>query len=101
MTEHLADRFNRHTVRQRYRCCEGVAGNVEGQSFLDAANRSYLFEVIVTLLITWYREQLAIRATTLVFSQNLQRILVRPTIVYRYLIYGAEALNHLHYIVVR
>ena len=28
-------------------------------------------------------------------------ILVRPAVVYRYLIYGAEALNHLHYIVVR
>ena len=27
-------------------------------------------------------------------------ILVRPAVVYRYLIYGTEALNHLHYIVV-
>ena len=46
---------------------------MEGQSLLDATNRSNLFEVNVALLITWYREQLAIRATTLVFCQNLQR----------------------------
>ena len=73
MAEHLADRLDRHTVRQRYRFCEGVAGEVEGQSFLNAANRCYLFEIVVALLITWYREQLSIRATTLVFCQNVQR----------------------------
>ena len=33
MPKHLADRFNRHTDRQRYRCRKGVAGEVEGQSF--------------------------------------------------------------------
>lgn len=46
---------------------------VEGQSLLDSAYRGDLFEVVITLLITWYREQLAIRATTLVFCQDLKR----------------------------
>lgn len=46
---------------------------VEGQSLLDSTNRCNLFEVVVTLLIAWYWEQLAIRTTTLVFCQNLQR----------------------------
>ena len=73
MTKHLADRLDRHSVRQRYRCGKCMAGKVEGKSLLDAANRCYLFEIVVALLITWYREQLAIRATALVFCQNLQR----------------------------
>lgn len=73
MSEHLADRLNGHSVCQRYRCCEGVACQVEGQSFLNSANRCNLFEVVVTLLIGGYREQSVVAATTLVFCQNLQR----------------------------
>ena len=73
MTEHLADRLDRHTVRQSYRCCECVSGEVKGQSLLDTANRSNLFEVVVTLLIGGYREQSVVAATTLIFCQNLQR----------------------------
>ena len=46
---------------------------VEGQSLLDAANRSNLFEVVVTLLIGGYREQSVVAAATLIFCQNLQR----------------------------
>lgn len=73
MPEHLRHRLDRHAISIGYGCRKGVACEVEGQSFLDAANRCYLFEIVVALLITWYWEQLAIRATTLVFSQNLQR----------------------------
>ena len=46
---------------------------MEGQSFLYTANRSNLFEVVVTLLIGGYREQSVVAATTLIFCQNLQR----------------------------
>ena len=35
---------------------KGVAEAVEGQSLLNTANRCNLFEVVVTLLISWYRE---------------------------------------------
>ena len=73
MPEHLAHRLDRHSVCQRYRCRKGVAGEVEGQSFLNTANRSNLFEVVVTLLIGGYWEQSVIAATTLIFCQNLQR----------------------------
>ena len=73
MPEHLADRLDRHSVCQRYGCGEGVAGKVEGQSFLNTANRCNLFEVVVTLLIGGYREQSIVAATTLIFCQNLQR----------------------------
>ena len=73
MPEHLLHRLDRHTICQRCRCRKCVACEVEGQSFLNAANRINLLRVIIALLITWYREQLAIRATTLVFCQNLQR----------------------------
>ena len=73
MPEHLLHRLDRHTICQRCRCRKCVACEVEGQSFLNAANRINLLRVIIALLITWYREQLAIRATALVFSQNLQR----------------------------
>ena len=73
MAEHLADRLDRYSVCQRYRCCEGVASKVEGQSLLDSAYCCYLFEVVVALLVCGYREQLAIGAGTLIFCQNLQR----------------------------
>ena len=73
MSEHLAHRLDRHSVCQRYRCRKGVAGKVEGQSFLDTANRSNLFEVVVTLLIGGYWEQSVVAATTLIFRQNLKR----------------------------
>ena len=73
MPEHLLHRLDRHTICQRCRCRKCVACEVEGQSFLNAANRINLLRVIIALLITWYREQLAIRATALVFCQNLQR----------------------------
>ena len=70
--EHLGDRID---VRAEcnLKCGKGVAGKVEGQSFLDAANRCNLFEVVVTLLVGWYREQSVVAATTLIFCQNLQR----------------------------
>ena len=73
MSEHLAHRLDRHTICQRYSCRKGVAGEVEGQSFLNTANRCNLFEVVVTLLIGRYREQSIVTATTLIFCQNLQR----------------------------
>lgn len=52
---------------------KGMAGAMKGQSFLDTANRSDLFEVVVTLLIGGYREQSIVATTTLIFRQNLQR----------------------------
>ena len=50
-----------------------MSRKVEGQSFLNTANRSNLFEVVVTLLIGGYREQFVVAATTIIFCQNLQR----------------------------
>ena len=69
MSEHLAHRLDRHSVCQRYGCGEGVAGEVEGQSFFNTANRCDLFEVVVTLLIGGYREQSVVAATTLIFPK--------------------------------
>ena len=46
---------------------------MEGQSFIGAANRSNLFEVVVTFLIGRYWEQSVVAATILIFCQNLQR----------------------------
>ena len=70
MSEHFANRLDGYSVGIGHGCCECVASEVRGYSFLDAQCGGYLFEVEIVFGVAQHGQEIAVNACWLVLFQD-------------------------------